>query len=71
MNDLAKSVHSFGISLGLSTGSAIFRKLSPLGLSAKSMFHTWFESLQVVEIKVENTLFHRLCCPLSTTTIEI
>ena len=71
MKDLAKSVHSFGISLGLSTGSAVFRKLSLLGVSAKRVFHTWFEGHQVVEIKVENMLFHRQRCPLSTTTIEI
>ena len=59
MNDLAKSVHSFGISLGLSTGLDGFRKLSPLDVAAKAVFHTWFEGHQVVEIKVENTLFHR------------
>ena len=59
MNDRAKSVHSFGISLGLSTGLDDFRKLSPVGVSAQDMFHTWFEGLQVLEIKVENTLFHR------------
>ena len=59
MNDLANSVHSFGISLGLSTGLGGFQKLSPLGVVAKAVFHTWFEGHQVVEIKVENTLFHR------------
>jgi hypothetical protein len=59
MNDLAKSVHSFGISLGLSTGLDGFRKLSPLYVASKAVFHTWFEGHQVVEIKVENTLFHR------------
>ena len=59
MTDLAKSVHSFGISHGLSTGADGFRKLSPLGVATKTVFHTWFEGHQVVEIKVENTLFHR------------
>jgi hypothetical protein len=59
MSDLAKSVHSYGISRGLSTGLNGFRKLSPLGVMAEYVFHTWFEGHQVVEIKVENTLFHR------------
>jgi hypothetical protein len=59
MTDLAKSVHSFGISLGLSTGLNDFRKLSPLGVIAEDVFHTWFKGHQVVEIKVENTFFHR------------
>ena len=59
MNDLAKSVHSFGIKLGLSTGLDGFRKLSPVGVCAQDVFHTWFVGLQVLEIKVENTLFHR------------
>ncbi len=59
MNDLAKSVHSFGISLGLSTGLNGFQKLYPLGLTTEDVFHTWFEGHQVVEIKVENMLFHR------------
>jgi hypothetical protein len=58
MTYLANPVHSFGISLGLSTGQREFKKLSPLGVTAQAVFHTWFEGHQVVEIKVENTLFH-------------
>lgn len=56
---LENPVRSFGISLGLSTGQCKFRKLSPLGLLAQSLFRTRFEGHQVVEIKVENTFFHR------------
>jgi hypothetical protein len=56
---LANPVHSSGINLGLSTGQRYFQKLSPLGLQTQSLFHTRFEGHQVVEIKVENTLFHR------------
>jgi len=56
---LANPVHSFRISLGLSTGQSKSGKLSPLGLIAQRVFHTRFEGHQVVEIKVENTFFHR------------
>jgi len=56
---LANPVHSSGINLGLSTGQRDFQKLSPLGLQTQCLFHTRFEGHQVVEIKVENTLFHR------------
>jgi len=56
---LANPVHSFLTSLGLSTGQSGFQKLSPLDLLAQCVFHTRFEGHQVVEIKVENTLFHR------------
>jgi hypothetical protein len=56
---LINPVHSFRINLGLSTGQGEFKKLSPLGLQAQCLFHTRFEGHQVIEIKVENTLFHR------------
>jgi len=56
---LANPVHSFRIKLGLSTGQFKFVKLSPFDLPVAALFHTWFEGHQVVEIKVENTLFHR------------
>ena len=56
---LSNPVHSFRINSGLSTSQGRFEKLSPFDLAAATLFHTWFESHQVVEIKVENTLFHR------------
>ena len=59
MAHLANPVHSFRISLGLSTGQVRLGKLSPFDLPTAALFHTWFEVNQVVEIKVENTVFHR------------
>ena len=56
---LANPVYSFRINLGLSTGQVRFGKLSPFDLASAALFHTWFEGHQVVEIKVENTVFHR------------
>ena len=52
-------VHRNGITLGLSTGSHDFAKLSLLASNKATSTHTGFESHQVVEIKVENRLFHR------------
>jgi hypothetical protein len=59
MAHLANPVHSFRISLGLSTSQVRLGKLSPFDLPTAALFHTWFEVNQVVEIKVENTVFHR------------
>ena len=59
MAHLANPVHSFRISLGLSTGQVRLGKLSPFDLPTAALFHTWFDVHQVVEIKVENTVFHR------------
>jgi hypothetical protein len=55
---LENPVNSFGITLGLSTTQGFISKLSPLAFGTDGVFHTWFDGHQVVEIKVENTLFH-------------
>ena len=52
-------VYRNGITLGLSTGGACFVKLSLLDFDKTPTPRTGFESHQVVEIKVENRLFHR------------
>ena len=56
---LANPVHNFRINFGLSTDQDRLGKLSPFDLPTAALFHTWFKGHQVVEIKVENTLFHR------------
>jgi hypothetical protein len=55
---LENPVNRFGITLELSTGEDVFSKLSLFDFGKKGGFHTQFDSHQVVEIKVENTLFH-------------
>lgn len=59
MSYLINPVHSFRIRLWLSTWQVKLEKLSPFDLPAAALFYTSFEGHQVVEIKIENTLFHR------------
>lgn len=56
---LINPVNSFRIRLWLSTWQVKLEKLSPFDLPAAVLFYTCFEGHQVVEIKIENTLFHR------------
>jgi hypothetical protein len=64
-------VNSSGISHDLSTSAAEFSKLFISKLKQFSVLQTMFGEAQVVEITVENRLFHRRWHGLSTTTIDI
>jgi hypothetical protein len=55
---LENPVNKSGITPGLSTGHGFISKLSYSNFESAGVFHTWFDGHQVVEIKVENTLFH-------------
>jgi hypothetical protein len=64
-------VNSFGTTAGLSTGCMKMQKLSKMEMGLQDGLQTVFDSRQVVEITVENSLVHRKRHALSTTTIEI
>jgi hypothetical protein len=64
-------VYGSGTSHDLSTRTACFEKLFISGPLQSVGLQTMFQTLQDVEITVENNLVHRTQQGLSTTTIEI